>query len=386
MPVMPLKVCILASQYFDWGIYGGFGSMSRKLAEALAQAGHRVTVIIPRRPGQAAHDRIGGVDVSRFSPFRWQEARDLIRQSSADLFHSQDPTLITYLAQRIHPNRVHLVTCRDPRDWTDWATEFRFATAQRRLLIPFNYVTESGPMVKTAVRRADGVYCPAHFLKEKAQRIYGLSRLPEFLPNLIDVPAELPKKSDRPTMTFIARWDPRKRPWLFFELAKRFPDYRFIAVGQGSASAESRYDADLREQYRRVPNVIMTGLINRFTDAKRMEEILSETWVLVSTAAREGLPLTFLEAAAYGCAILSAVDPDEFATRFGARVQHDDFAAELQGLMRDDPLGKGRRAREYVRRTYETSIALAAHLDVYHSFMGRRRESRPWSVQRSESR
>ena len=37
-------VCILTSQYFDWGIYGGFGSMSRKLAESLVGIGYRVSV------------------------------------------------------------------------------------------------------------------------------------------------------------------------------------------------------------------------------------------------------------------------------------------------------------------------------------------------------
>ena len=30
-------VCILTSQYFNWGKYGGFGSMSRKLAEGLVR-------------------------------------------------------------------------------------------------------------------------------------------------------------------------------------------------------------------------------------------------------------------------------------------------------------------------------------------------------------
>ena len=38
-----------------------------------------------------------------------------------------------------------------------------------------------------------------------------------------------------------------------------------------------------------------------------MHRLLSDTWVFVSTAVREGLPLTFLEAAAYGCPIVSSV-------------------------------------------------------------------------------
>ena len=87
-------------------------------------------------------------------------------------------------------------------------------------------------------------------------------------------------------------------------------------------------------------------------------------------AAREGLPLTFLEAGAYGCAILSAVDPDGFATRFGRHVPDDDFAAALHELMSDSPLTKGARAYQYIRDTYENEMALDAHCRVYAQYAG----------------
>jgi glycosyltransferase involved in cell wall biosynthesis len=363
-----LHVCILTSQYFDWGIYGGFGSMSRKLGESLAMSGHRVSVIVPGRQGQPPVETIAGVDIYSFSPRNIVEACRLIKTSEANVFHSQDPTLLTYLAQRLHPRRVHLVTSRDPRELHDWWIEFLYATPMRRLLTPFNYFTESGLFVRQAVRRADGVFCPAHFLKEKVKRLYGLSTLPTLLPNLIDVPAALPKKSTRPTLTFVARWDKRKRPWIFLELAKQFPDFRFVAVGQGSASAERGFDAELRDRFRDVHNLEMPGLINRFREPERMQQLLSDTWIFISTAVREGLPLTFLEAAAHGCPIISRVDPDQFATKFGRQVHDDDYAAAIRSLLADAPLEKGRAAYEYVRNTYETSKALQAHVDQYERY------------------
>ncbi len=366
MSIKP-SICILTSQYFDWGIYGGFGSMSRKLAESLAWGGYRVSVIVPGRQGQRPMETIEGVEIRSFSPRNVLEACRIVRQSAADIFHSQDPTVLTYLAQRLHPRRTHLVTSRDPRDLKDWWIEFLYATPARRLLTPFNYLTEAGFFVRRAVQKADGVFCPAHFLKEKVKRLYGLKILPSLLPNLIDVPAALPEKSDRPTLTFVARWDKRKRPWMFLELASMFPDYRFVAVGQGSASAESGFDARLRRRYRDVPNLEMPGLINRFREPERMHRLLSDTWVFVSTAVREGLPLTFLEAAAYGCPIVSSVDPDQFATKFGKQVLQDDYAGAIRSLMTEAPLEKGRAGYEYVRETYETSRALQAHVEAYEN-------------------
>ena len=366
--IMPKPhICILTSQYFYWGKYGGFGSMSRKLSEALARAGYTVSVIVPRRQGQKPVEVMNGVALYSFASFDMVAAIQLMRQVNADIFHSQDPTLLTLLAQKLLPRRAHLITCRDPRDRADWWIEFRLASWRRRALTPFNYLTESSFLIKHAVQRAHGVYCPAHFLKAKIQRMYQPRVAPEFLPNLIDVPPTPPQKSAQPTFTFIARWDRRKRPEQFLELATQFPAYRFIAVGQGEDAA---YDAALRAQYQTVSNLEMPGFISRFDEAGRMERILSDTWALVNTAAREGLPLTFLEAAAYGCAIVSAVDPDQFASRFGQEVCGDDFATALRKLMAGAPLEKGRRAHAHVKATYENSMALQAHSAEYQKFAG----------------
>jgi glycosyltransferase involved in cell wall biosynthesis len=125
----------------------------------------------------------------------------------------------------------------------------------------------------------------------------------------------------------------------------------------------------LRERYHSIHNLELPGFINRFQEPQRLQQILSDTWVLVNTAAREGLPLTFLEAAAYGCAILSAVDPDHFASRFGQPVMNEDFAAALRQLLANAPLEKGRLASLYVKQVYETSRALALHVAQYQQFV-----------------
>ncbi len=360
-----VPVCILASQYFGWGTFGGFGSMSRKLAEGLVRAGWETEVIVPRRQDQKPEEFINGVRVRSFPVSRPAEAIRLLRSSPARIFHSQDPTILTTLAQTVHPGRVHLVTCRDPRDIHDWLTEFRHATLRRRILTPLHLLTESGPLVSRGVRRADAVYVPAHFLRTKVQRMYGLPDPAGFLPNLIDVPASVPHKPAVPVLTSISRWDRRKRPELFLKLAAEFPSYRFVAVGRGSATAEAEYDEQLRERFSGIPNLELPGLINRFTEPEKMKKLLDETWIFVNTAAREGLPLTFLEAAAHGCAILSAVNPDGFAERFGVHVRDDDFSGAVRRLLESSPFDLGVGAHAYVRSTYECAAALNVHIEEY---------------------
>jgi hypothetical protein len=190
--------------------------MSRRLAEGLQRAGWDVLVIVPRRRGQRPTEWINQVKIQSFAHSNLGEAIRLLRAAPVDIFHSQDPTVLSYLAQRIRPEGIHLVTSRDPRDGRDWWIEFRNATHRRRLLTPFHYLTEAGPLVGRAVRAAHGVYCPAHSLRLKVQQVYHLPALPAFLPNMIEVPPVLQSKAARPTSIYVARFDKRKRPWLFF--------------------------------------------------------------------------------------------------------------------------------------------------------------------------
>lgn len=364
------RVCILASQFFGWGAYSGFGSMPRKLARGLATEGVPVTVITQRRNGQSRVEAIDGVRVYSYGAFGLGEVYRLIRESDADIFHSQNPSLLTYLAEQVHPNAIHLVTCRDPHYRTDWMVEFRHATIRRRLLLAANYMSEASFLVRHSVRKAHGVYVPSEFLRPKVRNIFRLEQLPGILPNLTTIPKSLPRKGETPTFVFVARWDKRKRPWLFLDLAKEFPHYRFVAIGESTALGESGYDLSLQQQYRNLPNLEMPGLIDQFQEPERFSHTLSEAWALVNTSARESLPLTFLEAAAHGCALVSGMDPDQWVSRFGMRVRGDDFATGLRELMAESPIDKGRAAYEYVKNSHhEHSRALAEHINLYRQYV-----------------
>ena len=109
------------------------------------------------------------------------------------------------------------------------------------------------------------------------------------------------------------------------------------------------------------------GFLDQFASTEH-SRLLAQSWIMVNTATREALPNSFLEAAAHRCAILSAVDPDGFASQFGYHATHDRFAEGLAWLLEHDRWrARGERGCAYVRETFETDTAMKAHLRAYQT-------------------
>jgi glycosyltransferase involved in cell wall biosynthesis len=259
-----------------------------------------------------------------------------------------------------------MVTVRDPKDLRDWATELAYPS-RSRIQVVANYLFEDGPLVRFAVRRMDAVFSPANSLAPKIRAMYGLASDPPFLPTPVEVPATV-RKAERPTVCYAARLDRRKRPELFFNLAARFPDVRFVVMGK---SRDAGYEAALRRRSDGLSNVEWMGFVDQFGSAEQ-SRVLGESRVMVNCAAREGLPNAFLEAAAHRCAILSAVDPDGFASRFGYHAGEDDFEKGLGWLLEGERWrALGEAGHDHVLETFELGRAVDAHEAVYGALPGR---------------
>lgn len=355
-----MHVCLISVEIFAWGKYGGFGRDTRIIGRELVKRDVQVTVVVPRRGEQKPVEELDGMQVLSFPPDSPFSASELFRLCSADIYHSFEPSLNTYLAMRAMPDRKHIVTFLDPRNTADWLTELRLPSVNHMQVLA-NWLYEDNWLVRRAARRADGWFTPAYFIVPKVREKYRLPEDPQFLPTPVTLPEQVHKAPD-PTVCYIGRWDRRKRPELFFELVKSFPQVRFLAAGQ---SRDAVWEHDLREKYGDLANLEMLGFIDQF-NGDRLWRIFNQSWILVNTAAREGLPNALKEAAAHGCAILSSVDPDGFASRFGYYAQRDDFVAGLQELLHNNAWeGRGMLGREYVRQVFELEKAIDQHIQVY---------------------
>lgn len=363
-----LRVCLISLEVFAWGRYGGIGRATRDIAGGLARRGVDVHVVTPRYPGQRTLEELDGFTVHGHSIYGYPFTGFTYRRIDADIYHSQEPGLGTLTALNSVSGALHLVTCQNPRTTEDWERQQRYYGLRRRA---YNQFME--PKVSEAVRRADAVFCQSKHIISKAKELYRLEQDPGFLPNPVDVPECIPRKSSEPTVCFLGRLDPEKNPEGFIELARASPDVRFIVAGKAH---DPRRNREMRQMMRGVPNLEHRG----FVEGAEKKELLDESWVLVNTSHVECLPVAFLEAAAHRCSILSPHDPDGFATRFGHHVTGDDYESGLRWLLEDERWReKGKEGYRYVSEAHEAGRVVDLHLEHYNRLVEEKATPRPWT-------
>jgi glycosyltransferase involved in cell wall biosynthesis len=359
----PLHICLVCMELFGFGSTGGFGRATRMIGRELAGRGHRVTIVTRQSP--LSEDRrtdfmLEGMRVRMYSPRRPFSSLAIYRDCKADVFHSQDPSLATLLAMRAMPHARHVVTFRAPLSRKDLRIDRHFGeTGWRGHLM--HYLQIDNPLVHRAVRRTPHRYVAASGIAAKAMAVFGLDERPDLLPTPVTVPASV-EKATRPTVCFVGRWHGIKQPEHFLDLAEACPDIDFIAVG---GAPEIERDTALRARYGHLVNLAMPGIIDQFS-SNRLSEILARSWIVVNTSLREALPTTFIEAAAHRCAILSYLDSDGFASRFGLVSRPGELAQSLRDLLQGERWRRcGEAAHEHVRSTFSVDAAMDAHIAAY---------------------
>jgi len=366
-----MKLCLISNQIAAWGKIGGFGTATRALGVGFAEQGIDVSAVVPirRSGGQKEFEKLDGISVYGMSAWKTLSSGEIYKRINADVYHSQEPTIASYHAMKAVPDAIHIITCRDPRDFHDRLIELRYSNISRVLFSPINtWLYEASTWVKKAVKDANLVLAPApSCLNHKIKEIYGEEIKPVFMPSPVNIPNKPVMKSDKPLIVFVGRWDRRKRIELFFELARNNPTLKFVAIGRAH---DKKYDAHLRRAYGDIPNIEMPGFVSMF-DSPGIGYYYEKAWILVNTSAREGLPYTFIEGLAYECALLSCIDPEKFTSRFGYYAGQDDFQKGLEWLLEGERcLHLGKAGAKYVGRIFNKENSIQQHIKLYRDFLG----------------
>jgi glycosyltransferase involved in cell wall biosynthesis len=292
-----------------------------------------------------------------------------MRRERFDLLLTIDYNLDYSVYLRSLPRTPVIVWVRDPRTPEDARRilDVRIPGAEDET--PHGLTSSDGRSLariareSSLVRRPLLLATPAPLLVTKLEGTYGFEPWEFYmLPNpiLLDPPSV--RKSERPTVVFLARLDPYKRPWLFTELARHFPDVEFRLLGQTHFSGPGAWRPDDLP-----PNVRQLGHVGE--DEKL--RLLSEAWVAINTSVHEGLAVSFLEALACETPLLSCVNTGFTVSRYGIYTGRFDgsgtesigaFRAGLETLLDNPGLRAelGRQGRTWVRATHSLGTFLAA--------------------------
>src|SRR4030067_707574 len=260
-----MKICFICTEIFAWGKFGGIGRATRTIGRELVKRGIEVFAVVPRRNDQKKFEILDGIKVFSFPIYNPFLTKKIFKDINADLYHSEEPSFGTYLAIKEMPKKIHIITSRDPKFWNDWFREFTHPSYDKFQVIA-NYLYEDNFLVKKSVQKANRVFSTAKFLSKKVVEKYSLKNEVAFLATPIEIPITKIEKSKKPTICYLARWDKRKKPELFLQLAESFPDIQFIAIGIGRNKS---YDNYLRKRYSNLKNLTMTGFINQFENNEK---------------------------------------------------------------------------------------------------------------------
>ncbi len=336
----------------------------------MAEKGVNVTVVTQRRKGQEEIEELDGFKVYGYpshSPGLSSisarcESVKYYRKADADIYHSQAISYNSYIAQSSCPDRKHVVTFQDPYDRMEWSKIAQVEPRYTGLMHNIRVGAEIRFLARVC-QRMDMLYSQAHFLVPKAMKLFKLKTQPKYLPNPVPIPDNPTEKAEVPTVCFLARWDPQKRVELFFELARKYPDINFIAMGK---SHDPEKDNRLRKKYDVIPNLRLTG----FVSEKEKQEILGRSWALVNTSIREALPVSFLEALANKTPLISGENPDCLVSEYGYHVKDMDYESGIEWLLNSDTWRlKGEKGRSHMYNVYEADKVIDRHLVEYRKLL-----------------
>ncbi len=285
------------------------------------------------------------------------------------------------------PHTPLLIWIRDPRDEVAWKriagvpgeTESRGLNGQRQLLALAEQKRRAMRRLLAESRRTGRrvVFCAkAPWIVPRAANTYGLPDLqahhlptPVAMPQLDDIDSH---RSARPSLLFLGRLDPVKRPWIAFALAARHPELDVLVAGQAH---QPELLAPWLTRYGSMPNLRLLGHM----EGAEKDSLLRSCWALLNTSVHETEPISFMEAFSYGKPVIACHAEDEEVRRFGifggplpgdgldpASQQRLDQA--VRTLLDDQAQAhaKGLAARAFILREHSHDAFLAALRRICH--------------------
>lgn len=226
---------------------------------------------------------------------------------------------------------------------------------------------------RAAATKADSLIVLSNSAQSYFEGSYG--RTATFIPNGIE------SKQCRPVnqikdkwgldagsyLLYLGRLVPEKRPELLIEAFEKLDTDKSLVIA-GGGSDTSEYEASLREAAQGDARVLFTGFVN----GELLEELYSNCYAYVLPSDVEGMPMSLLEAMAYGRCCVTSDIPECADVLAGNGVTFEKGSADsLRSALRDLLADAGRAgalgavAKAHVEKTYNWDSVVERTLELY---------------------
>lgn len=226
---------------------------------------------------------------------------------------------------------------------------------------------------RAAATKADGLVVLSKSAQSYFEGAYG--RTATFIPNGIEPKRPRPVNQIKDEwgldagsyLLYLGRLVPEKRPELLIEAFKELDtDKRLVIAGGGSDTSE--YEASLRVAAQGDPRVLFTEFVN----GEPLEELYSNCYAYVLPSDVEGMPMSLLEAMAYGRCCVTSDIPECADVLAGNGVTFEkgnvaSLRSALQDVLADSDRANalGASARAHVEKTYNWDSVVERTLNLY---------------------
>jgi glycosyltransferase involved in cell wall biosynthesis len=373
-----LRIAMLGAR----GVPATFGGIERHVEELgaeLVARGHRVTVFCRTNYCRADLDRYRGMALRRL-PTVGTKHLDAIAHSalgtlvamreSFDVlhYHAIGPGMLAVVPRYLSAARV-VVTVHGRDD-----QRAKWGRGARSVLRLGGWLSARVPDATVVVgRHLERHYREAH------------GRAAVYVPNGVRAVAPRPAGGALARLglvpgrylLFVGRLVPEKAPDLLVSAFARLPgDHRLVLAGDSSFT--DGYTASLRELAAHDPRVVLAGYVY----GAELEELYSNAAAFVLPSLLEGLPLTLLEAAAFGLPVVASEIPPHLEVlgeggpgrRLVPAGDHDRLLAAMRQVLADPPQERAGAAalRDRVLHGYSWEAAGERTEAVYRAVLAHR--------------
>lgn len=322
-----IKVGLLVEEFYDkdLGGFGGYGILAREyIAKYIPNSEIEIEVII----GSNSKKEIktitrDGIKI-HYLPKNWSSKMDIdfiylnlvqkfFKEQKFDVYLSIEMSRIAYEVMRREKDKKLILWVQDPRPDYDWE-EIKSVPMSNEYDSYINYYSKWEGRIQDLLKKLNEekrliLISQGEYLKKKAIDLYKLPENTkiEYFPNPVVINDNFNIADKKDNVLFLGRLTPVKRPWIYFELAKKFPENIFYVCGQGTEIDK------IIEQYKDIKNLKFMGHVS----GEEKDRLLRECKVLVNTSIHEAIPVSFLEAISYGQKLLSCQNPDDITKNNG---------------------------------------------------------------------